>query len=456
MKLIGLLCSPLRDYYIKTVKDYTMIKSTNNSKNSVFTISDLGLKNTNMCQVYDENCLNNDGSIINFDTQVAIVTHYLHTQGTLFSLPYMEKANKLIHLWTNNKCLEQSVSNNIVCETPLQTYLFKDVFNVPFPSPTEPKFTFIDLFAGIGGFRVALQNLGGKCVFSSEWDVAAQRTYYANYGDIPFGDITSEETKSYIPNNFDVLCAGFPCQAFSIAGYRKGFDDTRGTLFFDVAEIIRRKRPKAVFLENVKNLCTHDDGKTFQVIKNTLEELGYIVFYKVMNAMEYANIPQNRERIFIICFDPKQIPNYKEFSFPEKKILTKTIHDCIDKNVSDTDYFYTTKMKHFDELVKSITSRNTIYQWRRQYVRENKSNVCPTLTANMGTGGHNVPLILTDSGIRKLTPKECLNFQGFPENYYFPSTISRSSMYKQAGNSVVVPLIQQVCKKVVSLISQNF
>ena len=180
--------------------------------------------------------------------------------------------------------------------------------------------------------------------------------------------------------------------------------------------------------------------------------MGYVVFFKVMNAMEYANIPQNRERIFILCFDPKQVENYNDFVFPEKEELTSTIHDCIDYNVSDVEYFYTNKMKHFDELVESITSKDTIYQWRRQYVRENKSNVCPTLTANMGTGGHNVPLILTDKGIRKLTPKECLNFQGFPKDYYFPKVIAKSSMYKQAGNSVVVPLIQKVCEQVISLI----
>lgn len=413
---------------------------------------DLGLNKVGECQLYDESCLNDDNSFIKFETQVAIVTHYLHTKGTEFDKTYAKKANRFIDLWINSAELKQHRPNNVVCESPLQTYLFKDVFNVPFPSSQNPQFTFIDLFAGIGGFRVAMQNIGGKCVFSSEWDYAAQRTYFTNYGDMPFGDITSEETKSYIPDNFDVLCAGFPCQAFSIAGYRKGFEDTRGTLFFDVAEIIRRKRPKAVFLENVKNLCTHDNGKTFQIIRNTLEELGYIVFFKVMNAMEYANIPQNRERIFIVCFDPKQVPNYNKFAFPEKEILTSTIHDCIDSNVSDAEYFYTDKMKHFDELVKSITSKDTIYQWRRQYVRENKSNVCPTLTANMGTGGHNVPLILTDKGIRKLTPKECLNFQGFPEDYYFPMAIAKSSMYKQAGNSVVVPLIQKVCKQIISLI----
>lgn len=426
--------------------------TVNNGKPHIFTLLDLGLNKSGDYQLYDESCINEDNSFIKFDTQVAIVTHYLHTQGTPFERPYIEKAKKFIDLWTNSEKLKNYIQNDIASESPFQTYLFKDVFNIPFPCPEIPKFTFIDLFAGIGGFRVAMQNLGGKCVFSSEWDNAAQRTYFTNYGEIPFGDITSEETKSYIPDNFDILCAGFPCQAFSIAGYRKGFEDTRGTLFFDVAEIIRRKRPKAVFLENVKNLCSHDNGKTFEIIKNTLEGLGYIVFFKVMNAMEYANIPQNRERIFIICFDPEQIPNYDKFSFPEKKNLTKTIHDCIDYDVSDAEYFYTDKMKHYEELVRSIKSRDTIYQWRRQYVRENKNNVCPTLTANMGTGGHNVPLILTNKGIRKLTPKECLNFQGFPDSYYFPTIIAKSSMYKQAGNSVVVPLIQRVCKQVISLI----
>ena len=311
------------------------------------------------------------------------------------------------------------------------------------------------MFAGIGGFRLAMQACGGECVFSSEWDEAARQTYYHNFGEVPFGDITKESTKSYIPNNFDILCAGFPCQAFSIAGYRKGFEDTRGTLFFDVAEIIKRKRPKAIFLENVKNLCSHDEGRTFEVIKSTLEELGYVVYYRVMNAMEYANVPQNRERIFIICFDPLQVPNHKDFSFPEKKPLTRTIKSCIDYSVTDKKYFYGDEMSHIDELRAGITSMDTIYQWRRQYVRENKSNVCPTLTANMGTGGHNVPLILTDKGIRKLTPKECLNFQGYPKSYTFPSSISNASKYKQAGNSVVVPLITEVCKRITAVLKHS-
>lgn len=251
------------------------------------------------------------------------------------------------------------------------------------------------------------------------------------------------------------MCAGFPCQAFSIAGKRKGFEDIRGTLFFDVAEIISQHRPKAVFLENVKNLKTHDRGNTYRVIHKTLSELGYEVYDKVMSPNEYANIPQNRERIFIVAFNRGCMTNYGDFQFPTQKPLTKSIHDCIDNSVSDQRFFYSDKMSHYDELKREITSQDSIYQWRRVYVRENKSGVCPTLTANMGTGGHNVPLILTDNGIRKLTPRECLNFQGFPDYYRFPDTIPISACYKQAGNSVAVPLIQLVCEKIWDILKKN-
>lgn len=312
-------------------------------------------------------------------------------------------------------------------------------------------FTFIDLFAGIGGFRIAAQNLGGTCVFSSEIDLNAQKTYYHNFGEVPHGDITLPKTKAAIPSKFDCLFAGFPCQPFSIAGYRKGFSDTRGTLFYDIAEILNTKKPPVVLLENVKNLTSHDKGKTFTVIKSTLEELGYIVCYKIMNAMDYANIPQNRERIFIVCFDPKQISNCQSFKFPSKQKLTKTIHDCIIDTTNDPRLIYTKVMPHYDELVKEITDRDSIYQWRRQYVRKNQSHVCPTLTANMGTGGHNVPLIICDQGIRKFSPKECLNFQGFPKSFEFPDMISMSAKYKQAGNSVVVPLVQSILKEIISV-----
>ena len=291
-------------------------------------------------------------------------------------------------------------------------------------------------------------------MFSSEWDINAQKTYFFNFGEVPFGDIQNENVKRYIPNDFDILCAGFPCQAFSIAGHRLGFEDTRGTLFFDVAEIIRRKNPKVVILENVKNLYSHDKGNTFAVIKQTLESLGYVVFHKIMNATKYANIPQNRERIIIVCFDLKQVEDYSLFKFPEPINLTQTIHDCIDYSIEDSRLSYTATMPHYGELKKNIVSKDSIYQWRRQYVRENKSHVRPTLTANMRTGGHNVPLIVTDKGIRKLAPKECLNFQGFPDGYEFPN-IANSAKYKQVGNSVVVPLIERVCKQIMPIIQSR-
>lgn len=394
-----------------------------------------------------------DGNQITLSEQMAYLTHFIQNHKISHKLSYSQKALEIIK--EVSEYLNATDEGNDIVSEPAVDYsysLFSDIVHPRFPSVANPKFSFIDLFAGIGGFRIALQSLGGKCVFSSEWDANAQKTYFYNFGEIPYGDITKESIKNCIPDGFDVLCAGFPCQAFSIAGYRKGFEDTRGTLFFDVAEIIKRKRPKAVFLENVKNLYTHDNGKTFAVIKATLEELGYVVYHKVMNSMEYANVPQNRERIFIVCFDPKQVKNHHQFSFPERTELTHTIHDCIDPEINDKALFYGAKFIHYEELKRDMVSMDTIYQWRRQYVRENKSNVCPTLTANMGTGGHNVPLILTKYGIRKLSPKECINFQGYPKEYQFPTSIANSAKYKQAGNSVVVPLITKVCQNIISII----
>lgn len=394
-----------------------------------------------------------DGNQITLSEQMAYLTHFIQNHKISHKLSYSQKALEIMK--EVSEYLNATDEGNDIVSEPAVDYsysLFSDIVHPRFPSVANPKFTFIDLFAGIGGFRIALQSLGGKCVFSSEWDANAQKTYFYNFGEIPYGDITKESIKNCIPDGFDVLCAGFPCQAFSIAGYRKGFEDTRGTLFFDVAEIIKRKRPKAVFLENVKNLYTHDNGKTFAVIKATLEELGYVVYHKVMNSMEYANVPQNRERIFIVCFDPNQVKNHHQFSFPERTELTHTIHDCIDPEINDKALFYGAKFIHYEELKRDMVSMDTIYQWRRQYVRENKSNVCPTLTANMGTGGHNVPLILTKYGIRKLSPKECINFQGYPKEYQFPTSIANSAKYKQAGNSVVVPLITKVCQNIISII----
>lgn len=415
----------------------------------------LSAKNSNKVQIFGPESLDEDGSLISFSDQAAIVTHYLKLKNKVDGTKYEEKGKALVEAWAKWALGIQDTNGGLVSDSldAFSGNLFKGINFAPFQPKENPDFKFIDLFAGIGGFRIAMQDCGGECIYSSEWDENAKQTYYHNFGEVPFGDITKESNKQLIPDSFDVLCAGFPCQAFSIAGYRKGFEDTRGTLFFDVAEIIRRKRPKAVYLENVKNLYTHDDGKTFAVIKATLEELGYVVYHQVMNAMDYANVPQNRERIFIVCFDPVQVPNHADFRFPGIEPLTNTIASCINYSDNDKSLFYGESFPHYDELVRDMTSKETIYQWRRQYVRENKSNVCPTLTANMGTGGHNVPLILTDKGIRKLSPKECLNFQGYPENYTFPSTIAKSAKYKQAGNSVVVPLIRKVCNNIVSIIN---
>ncbi len=378
----------------------------------------------------------------------AVLTHYLHNVHNGVSKHYKKDALKVIKNFVEYK---QDENFSIVEEEALQQLLF-EVENVPFPTPENYTFKFIDLFAGIGGFRLALQNIGGKCVYTSEWDKAAKKTYRENFGEIPFGDITKERTKNYIPKEFDVLCAGFPCQAFSIAGNRKGFADTRGTLFFDVEKIIEKHRPKVVFLENVKNLISHDSGKTFDVIIEILKEkLGYKVFSSVLNSMTHANIPQNRERIFIIAFDPEQVPNFKDFRFPEKIKLTKTIHDILENGKQEDRYYYPKNHQYYPELKKTMTSKDTVYQWRRVYVRENKSNVCPTLTANMGTGGHNVPLIKDNYGIRKLTPRECFSFQGYPQNYILPN-LANGRLYMQAGNSVTTTLIERIANEITKVL----
>ncbi|WP_258437138.1 DNA (cytosine-5-)-methyltransferase [Helicobacter monodelphidis] len=297
--------------------------------------------------------------------------------------------------------------------------------------------SFIDLFAGIGGFHFALK--GQDCLYASEIDLNTQKAYSLNFPKTPlFGDITKDEVQALIPNKFDILCGGFPCQAFSIAGYQKGFDDTRGTLFFEIAKIVKTHRPKVIFLENVKNLKNHDKGNTFSVILNTLQDLGYFVFHEILNSATHANIPQNRERIFIVAFHKKQVKKYQKFAFPQPVKLTKTIHDCLESIKQDDCFYYTPKSQYYDWLKESVVKRDTIYQLRRIYVRENKSNLCPTLTANMGTGGHNVPIIKDDFGIRKLTPRECFNFQGYPQSLI--NLNSYEDIYKDRGGHILLSI----------------
>lgn len=384
------------------------------------------------------------------DNRKAVVTHYLHNYHNGVKDHFEEEATEYLKQIVEYKNEEEKL--NILSDSALQQLLF-EVEDVPFPTPKNYTFKFIDLFAGIGGFRIALQNIGGKCIYTSEWNVDSQKTYKTNFGEIPFGDITKKSTKNYIPDDFEVLCAGFPCQAFSIAGNRKGFQDTRGTLFFDLEKIIETKRPKVVFLENVKNLVSHDKGNTFKVILEILEEkLGYKAYTKVLNSSTHANVPQNRERIFIVAFDKREVPNHGDFKFPESIPLTKTIHDILEKGKQADNLYYKKDHQYYPELEKTITSKDTIYQWRRVYVRENKNQVCPTLTANMGTGGHNVPLILDDYGIRKLTPKECFAFQGYPMDKYILPNIANSKLYMQAGNSVTTPLIERISQEILNVL----
>ena len=380
----------------------------------------------------------------------AVLTHYLHNYRNGVKKHYEKDAISSLKNFVEYKQTEAEIS--IVEEEALQQLLF-EVENVPFPTPQNYSFKFIDLFAGIGGFRLAMQNVGGKCVFTSEWETSAQKTYRENFGEIPFGDITKERVKNYIPQEFDVLCAGFPCQAFSIAGNQKGFADTRGTLFFDIEQIVEKHKPKVVFLENVKNLVSHDNGNTFKTIIETLEQkLGYKTFAKVLNSATHANVPQNRERIFIVAFDPKQVKNYAKFEFPKPIKLTKTIHDFLDKEKQDDVFYYKNDHQYYPELVKTMISKDTVYQWRRVYARENKSNLCPTLTANMGSGGHNVPLIKDDFGIRKLTPKECFAFQGYPIEKYIIPKLANSKLYMQAGNSVTTTLIERIANQIIEVL----
>lgn len=308
------------------------------------------------------------------------------------------------------------------------------------------------LFAGIGGICYGFKQAGAKIVWANEIDKDACKTYRHNFGDnyLIEGDI-KEVNPDDIPD-IDILNGGFPCQAFSVAGYRKGFEDERGNLFFEIERILKVKKPRAILLENVKNLENHDHGNTYKVIRSRLEAIGYYVDQRVFNTMEYGNVPQHRERIYIVGFLNEE--DLKKFKFPDPIALTKTIHDVIDVTEKKPLGFYYENSKYYPELKKTMINKNTVYQWRRVYCRENKSNVCPTLTANMGTGGHNVPLIIDDYGIRKLTPEECVGFQGFPDCFSFPNDISNASKYKQAGNSVSVPVIKRIAEEMVKVLSK--
>lgn len=309
------------------------------------------------------------------------------------------------------------------------------------------KYTAISLFAGVGGICLGFMKNGVNIVFANDIDKYACQTYRNNFEHgIVEGAI--EDIKVEDIPDADFVLFGFPCTSFSIAGYQRGFEDERsGHLFFEALRIIKAKQPKAFLLENVKNLVSHDGGNTFRVIKEALEDAGYHFRYQVINSMDYGNVPQNRERIYVVGF--KDIEHCNKFYFPDPVQLTKTIKDITNPTEKKEDKFYYMNSKYYPLLSETMTNKDTVYQLRRVYVRENKKNVAPTLTANMGTGGHNVPLIIDEYGIRKLTPKECFMLQGFPEEYKLPENMANSHLYKQAGNSVTVTVIEKIAEQMI-------
>lgn len=385
------------------------------------------------------------------DNQLALITHYLHNREKPEEIFFKESAAKEIE--TVIRTFYPDIDfPSLVTKDTFYYDLFKDSQNVPFPMPAEQRFTFIDLFAGMGGFRIAMQKQGGRCVFSSEWNKYAQKTYFANFGEFPFGDITQKETKKYIPNNFDVLCAGFPCQPFSLAGVSKkkslghetGFlDKTQGTLFFDVAEIIRDKRPKAFFLENVKNLLSHDKGKTFKVIEGTLQELGYSLHYKVIDGKGY--VPQHRERIMIIGFDVHHFKGKENFKFPvpppeDSVRLSEILEITVPEKYTLSDKLW--------EYLRLYAEKHKIKGNGFGYGLVDINGTSRTLSARYYKDGAEILIPQQGKNPRRLTPRECARLMGYCDDYIIEA-VSEVQCYRQCGNSVVVPLITAVSEQLV-------
>ena len=390
------------------------------------------------------------------DSNKASFSHYLHSDSVKGKKNYQAGAINYVKQALQSKYPEQIIENK-VAEEALQYLLFDFEKKIPFPESKNPSFKFIDLFAGIGGFRLALQNLNGQCVFSSEWDNYSKKTYEANFGELPFGDITKDSTKSYIPNDFDVLCAGFPCQAFSIAGKRGGFEDTRGTLFFEVAKIIEKHQPKAFFLENVKGLINHDKGRTLKTILAVLrDDLGYFVPEpEIVNAKNFG-VPQNRERIYIVGFRPDL--NITHFQYPEPLDKTVTIKNIIEEKEVSVKYYLSTqylktlidhRARHeskgngfgyeiiADDAIANAVVCGGMGRERNLIIDHRLTNFEP-VTRIKG--------VVNRQGIRKMTPREWARLQGFPD--HFKIIVSDAQAYKQFGNSVAVPTIQATARQI--------
>lgn len=438
--------------------------------NKTFSLFDFCKKRASKVQIYGEETLDEEGNVIPFIDQAALVTHFLKLKDSRINISYASKAESILNLWYEFVRGERKqhpkefigVSDSACA---YQTYLFPDLFQAPFPTPNNPKFTFIDLFAGIGGFRMAFQNLGGECVFSSEWDEQAKKTYYSNYGDVPFGDITKESTKNKIPKGFDILCAGFPCQAFSLAGKRRGFAETRGTLFFDVADILRRYQPKAFFLENVKGLAIHDKGKTLETILNTLDEVGYVVpDPQILNAMYYG-VPQHRERIYIVGFRKDLGVKKEDFVYPERHKDIPCWLDVREKEPVPAKYYLS---ETYIETLRRHRARHEAAGHGFGYkIIDDKAVANAIVCGGMGrecnlvldfrqtdlTPTTNIKGEINKEGIRKMTPREWARLQGYPDN--FKIVVADASAYKQFGNSVAVPAIQATAEQLLTTLKRK-
>lgn len=378
-----------------------------------------------------------------WENQLAVLSQYLHNNVYIG-----DEDSKQEIIYAIREFLERKKSNRDeeitdeyvikVAENPIAYNLFSDFFKVPFPNPKFGQHTFIDLFAGIGGIRLPFNEMGYRCVFSSEWDKYAQQTYLANFGEMPFGDITKEVTKKYIPKHFDLLLAGFPCQAFSIMGKMQGFADIRGTMFFEVATILERHQPEAVLLENVKQLTTHDQGRTFSTILRILGELGYHVKWQVLNALDFG-LPQKRERVIIVGFRSQQRCDAFNFDFKKKTYNLKEILED-DKDI-DPSLFASDMI--LQKRQKQTEGKNVFYPsiWH-----ENKAGNVSVLdyACALRTGASYNYLLV--NGQRRLSSRELLRLQGFPDNYKI--AVSHGEIRRQTGNSVAVPMIREIARKI--------
>lgn len=301
------------------------------------------------------------------------------------------------------------------------------------------------MFAGIGGIDLGFEQAGCQIVWANEIDKYACKTYRLNFGEdyLIEGDIEDIATKD-IPE-FDILTAGFPCQAFSSVGLLQGFDDPRGNLFFEVIRVVKDVKPRVVFLENVANLIKHDDGNTFRVIKGMLEELGYTVLFQIMNAKEYGNLPQQRNRIYIVAYRFKK--DFVKFQYPKMIPLTRTAFDLYDKEKKE-DKYYMDGHRMWDRMMEYMTERDRVYRFTDWGLSRSRAGICPTLLAAMGSRFERIPFFYDDYSVRLMTPRECARMQGFPEEYILPET-NEKQVYKQIGNSVAVPVVYRIAKNIV-------